>query len=222
MRPHKSLLKLQKVAIKRLNYFEQLLLTIGSNNSYRQNEIILEYITIELLNTWVNFSRSFYLSCTISPKTVRGNRITTTMLLNSFNDAIGAAITHNKPLLNLTANDQGSWHHHRRHEPTWHDTDAILRICDHIGCSNINEIRLGFSADQTVFKNLPTFRNFYAHRNQQTELAAKRVALQKYGISAPQLKISQILLSLPLSQTQPLLNIWIAEIKFTIEFLCYE
>jgi hypothetical protein len=217
MRPHKSLLKLQKVAIKRLNYFEQLLLTIGSNNSFRQNEIVLEYITIELLNTWVNFSRSFYLSCTIFPKSVSGNRITTTILLHSFNDAIGVAISQTNR--NHSPNSQGIWR--RKDEPTWHDPNFMIKVCRHIGCSNIAEIESGLSGGQTVFINLPTFRNFFAHRNQQTELAAKTVALQKYGISAPQLKISEILLLPPLSETQPLINIWIVEMKITIEFLCY-
>jgi hypothetical protein len=218
MRPHKSLLKLQKVAIKRLNYFEQLLSTVGSNNSFEQNETTLAYITIELLNTWVNFSRSFYLSCTIFPKTVSGNRITTTMLLNSFNDAIGVAISQTNR--RRSPNNQGIWH--RKDEPTWHDPNVIIKICRYIGCSNIAEIESALSGGQTVFTNLPTFRNFFAHRNQQTELAAKTVALQKYGISAPQLKISQILLLLPLSETQPLIIIWIVEMKITIELLCYE
>jgi len=51
MRPHKSLIKLQKVAIKRLTRLEQLSTNILSISSNRELETLLTYITIETLNT---------------------------------------------------------------------------------------------------------------------------------------------------------------------------
>ena len=216
MRPHKSLIKLQKVAIKRLTRLEQLSTNILSISSNRELETLFTYITIETLNTWSNFSRSFYLSCALSAKTVSGRRITISTTIANFNDAIGLAILECKP--SATPNIAGIWH--RRQEPTWHDPTVIMRICNHIGCSNITQIQSGFSGGLTVFNNLPTFRNFYAHRNQQTEYAAMQIA-SRYGISNL-LKPSQILLSLPLNRSQPLLIEWIDELILTVEYLCYE
>ena len=217
MRPHKSLIKLQKVAIKRLTRLEQLSTNILSISSNREVETLLTYITIETLNTWSNFSRSFYLSCVLSAKTVSGRRITISTTIANFNDAIGLVIPANKKR-HATPNNAGIWH--RRFEPTWHDPRVIMDICNQIGCSNITQIQSGFSGGLTVFNNLPTFRNFYAHRNQQTEYAAMQIASQ-YGISNL-LKPSQILLSLPLNRSQPLLIEWIDELILTVEYLCYE
>lgn len=216
MRPHKNLIKLQKTAIKKLTKLEQLSNNILSISSNKEIETHLTYITIETLNTWSNFSRSFYLSCTLSAKTVSGKRISISRTIANFNDAVGLVIPLYKR--SATPNHSGIWH--RRDEPTWHDPNVIMNICDHIGCSNITEIRAGFSGGLTVFKNLPTFRNFYAHRNSQTEYAAMQIATQ-YSISNL-LKPSQILLSLPLNGNQPLLIEWIDELILTVEYLCYE
>jgi hypothetical protein len=216
MRPHKNLIKLQKAAIKRLTKLEHLSNNILSISSNREIETLLTYITIETLNTWSNFSRSFYLSCTLSAKTVSGKKIIISSTIANFNDAVGLVIPLYKR--SATPNHAGIWH--RRHEPTWHDPNVIMKICNHIGCSNITQIQLGFSGGLTVFKNLPTFRNFYAHRNQQTEYAAMQIATQ-YGISNL-LKPSQILLSLPLNRRQILLLEWIDELRLTVEYLCYE
>ena len=220
MRPSKYLIKLQKTAINKVHRLKRLLENVPTFSSSNEIEVCLTYVTIETLNTWSNFSRSFYLSCTLHPKTVNGNRVTTHLRTSNFNDAIGQVI----PLYKNRAspNSQGLWH--RRDEPTWHDPSTIIRVCTHIGCSNIGDISNGLSGGQTFFAHLPVFRNFYGHRNQQTENAAMQLA-PRYGIPAT-LRPSDILRQFPISGTSTpstsiLLLQWLDEIEITIEYLCY-
>ena len=220
MRPSKHLKKLQETAINKVHRLRRLLTNIPVSSSSNEIETCLTYITIETLNTWSNFSRSFYLSCTLQPKTVSRNRVTTLVRPANFNDAIGQAIRLYRSSAN--PNSQGLWH--RREEPTWHDPSTINRVCAHIGCSNIADISDGLSGEQTFFAHLPVFRNFYGHRNQQTERAAMQLA-PRYGISAT-LRPSDILRQFPISSTSTpstsiLLVKWIDEIEATIEYLCY-
>ena len=108
----------------------------------------------------------------------------------------------------------------RRDEPTWRKPSILIDVCSNIGCSNILNIRDGLSAQQTFFSDLPDFRNFYAHRNQQTEFATMEEA-STYSISAT-LRPSDILRAFPINESLRLLDKWLDEIKFTIQYLCYE
>ena len=220
MRPSKYLIKLQKTAINKVHRLKRLLNNISNLSSNNEIEICLTYVTIEALNTWSNFSRSFYLSCTLHPRTVNGNRVTTRIETGNFNEAIGEAISLYRS--SATPNPQGLWH--RREEPTWHERSTITRVCNHIECSNITDISHGLSGQQTFFTHLPVFRNFYGHRNQQTEKAAMQLA-PRYVIPAT-LRPSDILRQFPISGTSTpstsiLLVQWLDEIEFTIEYLCY-
>jgi hypothetical protein len=215
MRPRKYLIKLQNTAINKLHRLKRLLTNTLVTSSNNETESCLTYVTVETLNTWSNFSRSFYLSCTLQPKTVSGIRVTTSLSTANFNNAIGIAILLFKP--SKTANSLGIWD--RRDEPTWHDSHTLTSVCTHIGCSNITNIIDGFSGGQKFYSHLPTFRNFYGHRNQKTEYAARQIA-PTYGISAT-LRPSNILCEFPIGGTSSLLLQWINEIEFTIEYLCY-
>lgn len=214
MRPKKCLIKLQATAIKKVHRLKRLL---GSMSHPKDApELFIANTTIETLNTWSNFSRSFYLSCALHSKAVSGNRITSILSSANINDAIGHAMRRYKHW--VTPNSSGIWA--RRDEPTWHDQNILSSVCSHIGCSNITNIRDGLSGGQTFFSDLPTFRNFYAHRNQETELAAMNKAT-RYSISST-LKPSAILREFPIGETSTLLVKWLDELEFTIEYLCYE
>jgi len=165
----------------------------------RQQEALLSFVVIEILNTWTNFSRAYYLSCILKPRTVSGKRIIVLSLIPDFNSAISVAITHLRP--HMTPPASGIWH--RRDEPSWYDHNLLMRCCRNIGCSNITDIQAAFSLGSRVFVDLPVFRNFFAHRNSQTGKAAADLGPQ-YGIPAT-LRPSQILLSSPLGRPQPLI-----------------
>lgn len=209
MKPTRFLGKLEKSARKNFQRLQRKITTVNQTN----REAILSYVVIESLNSWRNFVRAFYLSCAFEAMTNGGARIRVSPGRVSLSDALGKAIHCYKP--NALPNSRGQWD--RRVEPNWHDTTTIIKICTNLGCSNLSMVNEAFSIGSRVFEDLPVFRNFYAHRNQQTEMAAKRLGPQ-YGISAI-LSPSEILFSWPLGRPQPLILEWIDDLLITIEYL---
>jgi hypothetical protein len=70
----------------------------------------------------------------------------------------------------------------------------------------------------TVFRDLPVFRNFFAHRNAATAAATANIA-SSYGIPSS-LSTASILLTNPYGRFQPLLFEWMDELLFTAEYMC--
>jgi hypothetical protein len=162
-------------------------------------DLSITYITLELLNTWSNFTRAYYLSCFLLPKTIKGEKITTILVASDSNDAVSIAMRKLKPNSRPTPN--GIWK--RRDEPTWHEQRNFLILSEHIGVSNLEDVRSALSNGFTVFNDLVVFRNFFAHRNQSTEKSVKPVS-KNYGILVKK-RPSQLLLTNPINRTQPLL-----------------
>ena len=147
----------------------------ASQLSLRESDRILSYVAIQCLNTWVNFARAYFLSCTLSPWREKGMQIQlNNPAIRTFGDAIDAAMRRCKNLTWQRAKQKGNWK--RRDEPTWHQPKTVIDCCDEIGCSNYTEILNAFSIETKVFNHLPTFRNFYAHRNDQTAIATQEIA----------------------------------------------
>src|SRR5690606_6596746 len=113
-------------------------------------------------------------------------------------------------------NSSGIWN--RRDEPDWNSSRTLITLCTMIGCSNLADITAAFSSGSRVLLDLPAFRNFYGHRNEQTQSAAMQLA-SHYGISAT-MRPSTILLTRGLGRGLPLIVDWIDDLDFTIEYLC--
>src|SRR5205823_2817708 len=137
--------------------------------------------TIELLNTWTNFVRSFYLSCCLNAKPEFSPRIGVTGLPLRTAEvlAIDTAIQITKPSLYLKHTPGAPWS--RRDEPSWHDPRTLLKLSQSLGFSNEADIQAAVSINPRVLLDLPVFRNFFAHRNRDTFLSAQRLA-SHYGI----------------------------------------
>ncbi len=106
----------------------------------------------------------------------------------------------------------------RRREPTWHDPNTLLRIAASQAFSHRSDIVAAFSTGSRTFQDLPRFRNYFAHRNDDT-LKVARNAAPLYGIPRA-LKPSEILMSTPLNASEALIIIMIDDIVFTAEYLC--
>lgn len=213
MRPCRNLASLEISTKKRLNKLRNII-TDSLPLPTRHREAQVAYSVIEILNTWTNFSRSFYLSCVLWPKSTKGNRISINTRGLSFDQAIDRAVVFSYP--NRRRPTNGIWH--RRDEPTWHDYSVLLNVCTNLGCSNIATIRVAFSLGSRVFLDLPVFRNFFAHRNRNTEYAARQLALQ-HTLPTSQ-RPSQILLFRPPTRHQSLIFEWIDDLTTTVELLC--
>lgn len=213
MTPRKKFYKLHKSSYCRLDKIRRLA-SIAVRSPDVDRERLMGYVAIETLNTWSNFLRAYYLSCTIDCKTITGVRIRSTSRVSSFNEAIGLAIV--CIYSRRTPNALGFWS--RRDEPSWHDLNNFLKICQNLGVSNINDIRSALSTGSLVYTHLPIIRNFYAHRNEDSARKVMNVA-PSYGISAT-FKPTKILSSNSLGRPQPLILDLIDDLLTTIGLMC--
>lgn len=175
---------------------------------------ILATIAIDTLNTWNNFSRAFYLSCGSGAYLKNHGKITTTTPFVSYDDLINRAIIVCKPW--LAHREPGHWS--RRDEPSWHDVNMLLMSCQNVGVSNYSNITNAISIGTRVFQDLPTFRNYFAHKNQGTSRSATNLASNS-GISTT-LRPFEILLRPPLLASKPLLKVWLDDLETVVELLC--
>lgn len=210
MRPHRRLKNLERSASKRLKRLHKLAFNVSLQPPCKDREVNIAFVVIETLNCWNNFSRSYYLSSILNPKTKQGKRIATSVAGYTYNQAIHDAILLWKPRSPVPT--AGIWH--RRSEPPWFDPNILMNSCQQLNCSNIVDIQAALSLGSRVFLDLPTVRNFYGHRNPQTELAASNIGLNY--LLPTNLHPTEMLLSRPPTRPQPLILDWIDDIITTI------
>jgi hypothetical protein len=213
MRASKKLSNLNASCCARLRRLEARLNGISVSSIGVSAEIMTSNVAIEALTSWANFSRAYYLSCFLLPKTASKLSVSITPVVPIV-DALGFAIQIWKP--KAAPNTAGIWS--RRDEPVWHDPNTLLRLMTIIGSSSLADVQATFSLGYTVFRDLPVCRNFFAHRNRDTENAAMNLAL-RYGIAGSP-RPAKMLLSFPYGGTEPLLLKWLHEIEFTVQYLC--
>jgi len=213
----RNLRALEQQAKWAINRSTRTLLANGSPQSTVPIEERFTFGVVNLLNSWANFQRAYFICCLLGAKSASSGSIVSNQsgLVKTPNDAIGKAIALFTP--NRTPRPNGMWD--TRHEPSWHDSNTLLRLSAAYVFSNDADIQSAFTFGFTAHKNLVTFRNYYAHKNQGTRNKAQAIANQ-YLI--PQhLHPTAILLSTPSAITSTsLIEMWTAEFNQTIELLC--
>lgn len=212
MRRCRRLRKLRRALASRLKRLERRLQTLVSGTNRQDRDLVVAYVTLEALNAWAQFCRSFYLSCALGARTERKKYITITVPAGT--DHLGIAIKHFKK--SAKPNSVGAWH--RRDEPTWHDPNVLMTLCSNLGCSIQSEVERAFSLGQTVFRDLPVARNFFAHRSEGTARAARNIAPQ-YTLPT-YLSPAELLLAVPPGAYSSLVVAWLDEIRITAELIC--
>lgn len=214
MRPTRNLSKLYISARRRLTRLRAIVQHAHTGPSGDDREAQIAFVTIEMLNLWANFMRSYYLSCMYSAVSRRRSQITAKPSRQTENQAMGFAVRHWRP--RATPRADGSWQ--SRDEPTWHDPNQIIPIMRAQGLSSLTDFEAAFSTGDRTFIDLPVFRNYFGHRNGRSQVAAQNLA-PHYGIPVTK-RPSDILLFRPLSRHQLLILDWVDHVLFTIEYLC--
>jgi hypothetical protein len=222
MRPASDLRRLQASALKHLarlrNLVDLSVLQLSTKGISARERMVarqtLAVCTIELLNLWSNFARSYFLSCVLRPKRVKRGRITHgNRAVVTFQDAVRTATRLHKPSKVPSVGPVS-----RRDEPTWHDPHVFLTSCSALSCSHGTDIAAAFSAGTRVLIDLPIVRNFFAHRNETSASAALAVAAS-YAIPGRPHPIDILTLA-PAGRPFPLLIEWIDDVRVLVELLC--
>lgn len=173
----------------------------------------VSYVAIEALNLWASFARSYYLSCLLGTKQVDGTGVTITIPgIQNVGDAMTFSIRTMKLRLRTGRPRK------RRDEPTWHEPHTLLRLLGSVGASTLPNVHAAFAYPTAVFLHLPTFRNFFAHRNEDTARKTARIA-RRYGLS-PKLRPSEILCSKTTGRPQNILADWLDDLRNVIQLMC--
>lgn len=213
MNPSHRLERLHTAAMKRLGklraHVSGLTFPVAPDDDVR-----VAWTTIEALNLWGGFLRAYYLSGAIKCRTVSGKSVRFTAL--SFADSESALKFAIKKIKGGKVPAKIS----RRDEPTWHDTAVFLSLEKSVGASNLAQIYAAFGAGTAFAPLLPTIRNFYAHRCDETYRKAARVGI-KLGLSTKaELRATKILCSRLPKRPQNVLTDWIDDMSNVIDLLC--
>jgi hypothetical protein len=176
---------------------------LGSPATFAIDEQV-SFLTIEASNLWAGFSKAFFLSCVFRAKRESGRRVVSTQVFPRTTDAISFAIAEINPALGR--------------EPNWADPNILLILLQRAGVSNYAEALAALAVPTTVFRDLPTMRNFFAHRGEVTARKTKRVA-RSAGLSGD-LRPSDIMCSRRPGRPQNLLADWIDDMRNVIDLIC--
>lgn len=177
-----------------------------------ENDRAVAFAAIEALNLWDGFARSYYLSCAFGTKLRSGHSVRLGVYgLRSGGSAIRTAIA-------SSGRRMPSGTIRRRDEPSWHDVQFLLNLFIHVGASHLPQIQTALSYPTDVFRFLPTIRNFFAHRNEETADKV-RVAAPRIGVLGPS-KPSDIVCSWRPKRPQNILGDWLDDMRTVISFMC--
>ena len=214
MRPTPVLARLERTAVQRALLLRTLADSCGSPPVAAETDRLVSFLAIETLNLWACFARSYYLSCVMGARTRAGASVTiSNASVRSFDDAIKLAVwTFNTRLRGTPGPFRP------RDEPAWHDTAVLLRLISVVGASTVAQTTTALGHSTTVFRDLPVFRNFFAHRSEGTAVKAANVA-RSYSLN-PALRPSEVLCATRAGRPQSVLSDWIDDVRIVVSGLC--
>ncbi len=166
-------------------------------------------MSIELLNTWASFSRALYFSVCLGARDTSGNKITTNPVLRDYLDAQFHAAQRfaRRPLT------RGRITH--RDEPNWFDKNTLITLMTDIGATNSATVVGALAYPSRVLTDLPSVRNFYGHRGEDTARKAANVA-RHYGMTS-QTHPTNLCLTFVPGRPQSILSDWVTDVTEIIE-----
>lgn len=170
------------------------------------------FLTIELVNFIANAFKWYFVSSALGARALRGD-VSCPTPIKDVNEAIGLAVKIHRP--NALPNASGQWH--RRDEPPWHDPAIYTQLAIKANLSNSQTIIEALSGWPEL-AHVTVFRNYFAHRNIATRKAALELAPQY--LHPPRGKPSDVLRFVPPDRNISVLEYWINQADFTIEYLC--
>lgn len=201
-----------KRAIGRRAVFLRQLVNALSPPLQASDDRLVSYTTMEALNMWGSFSRAYYLSCCLyQARRTTGARVTlaTGGITNTLDALFFAARVMRgakRPPIN------------RRQEPAWHDPNTLLKTFAVLNVSNLNQIQAAFSYSTSAFAHLPTIRNCFAHRNDETMYKVRDVA-RNLGVN-PNQRACEIMCSALAGRPQNILADWLDDLRNVSVLLC--
>ena len=221
MRTTRDLRRLRRAALGRADRLAAIAFnaaTLPRSSDALTQDHLTSYCVIELHSTWYGFSRSLYLSSCLGARDSSGKRVSLSRVRRATteSEALSHAVRRCKKWRYKATKTQWSW----TDEPAWARSGNLLDALDEVGATNYATVSaaLGLPGVAQVLEHLTDFRNFYAHRGEDTRARAAFHALT-YALS-PRLPPTAILQSNGLrngvTRTQPVLMDWVDDVRLLI------
>lgn len=172
---------------------------------------LISYTVIEAANLWSAYSRCFFISAAMGARDATGQTIVAaTVATPADAEDLAVHALHR----NLRAKS-GPWS--RRDQPDWQNKGHMLRALNYVGASVYGSVDQAVSYPTRVLSDLPTMRNFYAHKAERAGDPARKLG-RHYGITR-RLSPPDLLCTVPRSGGDVLLNEWLADLSAIIQLM---
>jgi len=173
LRPVSDLSKLHDAVNSRLRRLRRCY-NAGADPAAGRPELV-PHSVIELDNLVLSAMRVLLISSIRNTRTLSGARVRSSVLLRGEGEiaAFMLSVLNNKTFARLGSPIQI----HRWQEPTVRDPRELERVFSAANLTNTPSLQNALALNTTLFSSLATFRNFYAHRNEDTWRKARRKAI---------------------------------------------
>lgn len=171
----------------------------------------LAFIAIEAANLWAQYSRCLYLSAAMGALDPAGRRTVSTPASNE-SDALDLAVYALRPKLRGT---RKKWT--RQELPDFQNKGHLTKTLKYIAASISPDVDAAVSYNSRVLFDLPTIRNFYAHKGLETAVAASSLA-RHYGITK-RLSPPALLFEVAPSAGDVLIREWLSDLTAILRLM---
>jgi len=176
-----------------------------------QDHRILSYVIIESANLWAQYSQCLFLSSALGALDRTGTRIVTTPVMNP-SQAIDLAVHAVRPQLRGI---QRPWKSHEL--PDFQNKGHLAQTLSYIGASIYEDVDRAVSYPTRVLLDLPTMRNFYAHKAERAARKASALG-SHYGLNRP-MSPPLLLCTPPAGRVDILVVEWLADLAAILSLM---
>jgi len=174
-------------------------------------ESIVSYVTIEAFSVWYGLNRSVFLACATGAKHPTVGRIATPHGRLDAQGALDRAVWFSN---SSKTGQSKQWTY--RDEPSWGDQAQVARVFRKLAPSNHSDFLAAWGVQSRFMSDLPTFRNYYAHKSESSARKAKALAAS-YGVPGTPSPTEILLFRRP-SASEPVLAAWLLDMQNVVSF----
>ncbi len=172
---------------------------------------VLSYVTIEAANLWAQYSLCLFLSSALGARDPAGNRIVANPARDA-SHAIDLAVHALHPGLRGIRRQWGP-----TEQPDFQNKGHLARALAYIGATIYPEVDAAISYPTRVLSDLPTMRNFFAHKAERAARKASALG-SHYGLTRP-MSPPVLLCTPPPGAGEVLLIEWLADLAAILSLM---
>lgn len=176
-------------------------------------DALITAAVIDAQGSWSSFLRAYYVS-SIYSATCANLRVSNTAALSTENAALRAAFSvyHRRPFTGSVFT--------KRDDPPWHDLKFYKKLFAYVGASNAPKVTNAFSYTTNYLSLLPTARNFYAHRCDETLKKLQQLPIKVGFIAVKKLHPTEVMKYRTPGGHHNVITDWLYDMDSVADLMC--